>query len=85
VLLDQVVETIGLLVVVEVEVGIILQHLLEELAVDLVDLMWVLVMEHKEELHQQLGQVKILVVVVVVEQVQQFHQLAVMDFPVVPE
>jgi hypothetical protein len=64
VLLDQVVETIGLLVVVEVEVGIILQHLLEELAVDLVDLMWVLVMEHKEELHQQRQQVKILVLVV---------------------
>jgi hypothetical protein len=83
VLLVQVVETTGLQVVVEVVVHIMVQ-LLAELGEDLVDLLPVLVMEHKEELHQELGQVKILVLVEVVERGQQVHQLPVMELLVVP-
>jgi hypothetical protein len=83
VLLALVVETIGLLEVVEVVVHIMV-HLLAELVEVLVDLLSVLVMEHKEELHQQLEERKILVLVVEVGQVQQVHQLAMMDIVVVP-
>jgi hypothetical protein len=83
VLLVLVVETIGLLVVEEVVVHIMV-HLLAELVEDLVDLLPVLVMDHTEGQHQQQRQVKILVLVVVGEQVHQVHQLAIMDIVVVP-